>query len=109
VRFEARGRIEGLEICNCSICRRTGFIHWYVAPERFRLLTPEDAFATYQFGTRTAKNHFCTTCGISPFRRARSNPDEVAVNVRCVEGVDLDALEIKTFDGESWEAAMANR
>jgi len=109
VRFEARGAIEGLEICNCSICRRTGFIHWYVAPERFTLLTPEDAYATYQFGTCTAKNHFCTTCGISPFRRARSNPHDVAVNVRCIEGVDLDSLEIATFDGENWEAAMESR
>src|SRR5262249_36958092 len=89
VRFEADGEIAGVELCNCSICTRTGYLHWYVAPERFRLLTPREAFDTYVFGTRVAQHHFCKTCGISPFRRARSNPDEVDVNVRCVEGVDL--------------------
>ena len=78
-------------------------------PERFRLETPEDAYATYQFGTRTSKNHFCKTCGISPFRRARSDPDLVDVNVRCLEGVDADALPATPFDGRNWEQAMADR
>lgn len=109
IRFEARGPLEGLEVCNCSICAKTAYIHWYVAPERFRLLTSEDAIATYQFGTRTAKHHFCKACGISPFRRARSNPSEVDVNARCLEDVDTDALETRTFDGKNWEAGMARR
>jgi hypothetical protein len=45
VRFEVRGPLEGLEVCNCSICAKTAYVHWYVAPDRFRLLTPGDAFA----------------------------------------------------------------
>jgi hypothetical protein len=109
IRIEADGELEGLEICNCSICSMTAYIHWHVPPERFRLLTPMDALTTYQFGTRTARNHFCRTCGISPFRRSRSDPDDVDVNVRCLEGVDLAALEVRTFDGQHWEEAFENR
>jgi hypothetical protein len=109
IRFEVDGELSGLEVCNCSICTRTGYIHWYVPPERFRLSTSEDAIATYQFGTRTAKHHFCRSCGISPFRRARSNPNEVDVNVRCLDGVDIDALETRAFDGRNWEAAIEDR
>jgi hypothetical protein len=109
IRFEAEGALEGLEVCNCSLCTRTGYVHWYVPPERFRLLSGAEAIETYQFGTRTAKNHFCRTCGISPFRRARSNPDEVDVNVRCLEGVELDGVVVKRFDGRHWEEAMRRR
>jgi len=109
IRIEVTGPIEGVELCNCSICARTGYLHWYVAPERFRLLTSPDAIATYMFGTRVAKHHFCRTCGISPFRRARSNPEDVDVNVRCLDGVDLDALPVKRFDGRHWETAMERR
>jgi hypothetical protein len=109
VRFEVEGPIAGVEQCNCSICTRTAYLHWYVAPERFRLLTPPDAYATYQFGTRVAKHHFCKTCGISPFRRARSNPHEVDVNLRCLEGVDLAAIPVQRFDGQHWEEAMQLR
>jgi hypothetical protein len=103
------GPIEGVEVCNCSICTRTGYLHWYVSPERFRLLTPWEAVATYEFGTRVAKHYFCRACGISPFRRARSNPHDVDVNVRCLEGVDLESLSVKHFDGRHWEEAIERR
>ena len=109
VRFEVDAEIEGLEVCNCSYCSRVGYVHWYVAPERFRLLTPREALETWQFGTRTSENHFCPTCGISPFRRPRSDPDKVDVNVRCVEGVDADSLPARPFDGRNWEEAIRRR
>jgi len=109
IRLEADGELENVDVCNCSICSKTAFVHWHVPPERFRLLTAEDAIATYEFGTRTAKNHFCRSCGISPFRRSRSDPDMVDVNVRCLEDVDLEELELATFDGQNWEEAIQRR
>jgi hypothetical protein len=30
------------------------------------------------------------------------------VNVRCLEGVELAALQVARFDGRNWEAAMAS-
>ena len=107
IRFEADGELTDLSICNCSICSRTGYVHWAIPPERFRLTSGVDAYATYEFGTRVAKHHFCRICGISPFRVARSDPDKIDVNARCLEGVDLDALTATRFDGRNWEAAFA--
>jgi len=109
IRFEADGELTDLSICNCSICRRTGYVHWTIPPERFRLLAGADAYATYEFGTRVAKHHFCRSCGISPFRVARSDPDQIDVNARCLEDVDLDALVASRFDGRNWEHEMARR
>jgi hypothetical protein len=109
VRFSADGELTGLEVCNCSLCARTAYVHWYVPAEAFRLEGGEGALETYQFGTRTSQNTFCRTCGISPFRRARSDPDKVDVNVRCLEGIDLDALPTRPFDGRNWEQAMRDR
>ncbi|MGH0028950.1 MAG: GFA family protein [Myxococcota bacterium] len=107
IAFEVDGEPEGLESCTCSICRRTGFVHWYVEPGRFRLLGSDETLATYRFGTRTALNHFCRVCGVAPFRRPRSDPDKIAVNVRCLEGVDLADLPVTEFDGRNWEEAYA--
>ena len=106
IRFEVTGEIEELVRCNCSICSRTAYIHWEVPPGQFRLLTSDAAVANYQFGTRTSKNYFCRTCGISAFRRSRSAPERVDVNVRCLEGIDPEALETELFDGRNWEEAM---
>jgi hypothetical protein len=105
VQYEVEGEIADLAVCNCSICAKTAYIHWQVPTAGFRLLTPEDAVETYEFGTRTAKHWFCRICGISSFRRSRLHPDGVDVNVRCLEGVDAERLETRRFDGQNWERA----
>ena len=109
IAYEVSGELLEVEYCNCSLCARLGYLHWYVAPEYFRLTTPRDELETYQFGTRTSENHFCRRCGISPYRRARSDPHLVDINVRCLEGVDIDTLPVVQFDGQNWEEAFASR
>lgn len=106
IRFEVQGHPERVSQCNCSICARTAYLHWPVEPERVRLLTRDGDWSSYRFGTSRAEHRFCTTCGISPFRIARSDPDKITINARCLEGVDLDRLEIVRFDGRDWEASM---
>ena len=109
IRFEAEGVPTRVTVCNCSICAKTAYLHWEVAPEYFHLLTPDDAIETYEFGTKTAKHHFCRVCGMSPFRRSRTNPACVDVNVRCLEDVDTETLEVELFDGQNWEQTVAQR
>jgi hypothetical protein len=74
-----------------------------VSPDRFRLVQGEEALATYQFGTRRALHHFCRHCGVASFYRPRAKPENYMINVRCLEGVDLDSLERVQFDGLSWD------
>jgi len=71
IRFEVDEELRDLEVCNCSICGMTAYVHWSVSPERFRLLTPDSAFETYRFGTRVAEHRFCRTCGSARATRTR--------------------------------------
>jgi hypothetical protein len=110
VRFEVDADIGGSDTvvsCNCSVCTMKGILHLIVPPARFRLLAGGDALSTYTFGTHTARHTFCRTCGIHPFYTPRSHPDAVDVNVRCLAGVDLEALTVTPFDGRRWEEARA--
>lgn len=112
IRFEAQGAIERIEICNCSICLKKGYVHWYVPRERFRLLTEAPPIETYRFGTERAQHHFCRVCGVAPFYVARSDPDKIDVNLRCLDGMTLDRLEAfatTRFDGQHWEEAYRNQ
>ncbi|HXV36943.1 MAG TPA: GFA family protein [Myxococcota bacterium] len=109
IRFEVEGEIDDVSVCNCSICTRTAYLHWEVEPAQFRLLTGEEAIRNYQFGTMTSKNYFCGHCGISAFRRSRSDPDKVDVNLRCVEGIDVESIRVQKFDGRNWESTMDRR
>ena len=96
------------EVCNCSICTKKAYLHWTVERDAFRLLTPSDQLATYTFNTGVAQHHFCPRCGVASFYIARSDPDKIDVNLRCVEGIDLSSLEFDYFDGQNWEASFAS-
>jgi hypothetical protein len=89
--------------CNCSICRKKGFLHLIVPPEKFTLLQGEELLSTYTFNTRTARHTFCKICGIHPFYRPRSHPNSIDVNVRCLDGNVLSEFSIDYFDGDNWE------
>jgi hypothetical protein len=87
--------------CNCSICKRSGSMLAFVPAAQFTLKSGEDALTDYQFGRKSIHHLFCATCGIKSFARGQM-PDGspiAAVNVRCVEGVDLARLKVQEYDG----------
>ena len=108
VRFEVEAP-ESVEVedCNCSICAKSGHLHLIVPRNRFRILQGEDDLTLYQFNSGVAKHYFCRTCGIKPFYVARSNPDGMDVNLRCLDEPPAD-VTIVPFDGRNWEQNAAS-
>ena len=94
--------------CTCSICRMRGAVAVTSTPAAFRITAGEDKLATYRFNTNTAEHHFCSVCGIYTHHKRRSNPDQLGVNVACLEGVSpFDFAEILVFDGQRHPADNA--
>jgi hypothetical protein len=103
IAYEVEGDLNGVLECNCSICSRKGSLLWFVPRQSLRLTTSEQDLGTYTFNKHKIRHHFCTVCGIHPFAEAvdpKGNPT-AAVNVRCLEGVDLSSLPVKQFDGRA--------
>jgi hypothetical protein len=101
VRFRVTADLASTVTCNCSICQKTGTILTFVPASNFELLSGEDALSDYQFNRMVIHHLFCKTCGIRSFARGRK-PDGgevVAVNVRCLDDIDLGGLTPQTFDG----------
>lgn len=103
VAFEVDLDLDRTATCNCSRCRRVGGILSFASPEGFRLKQGEEKLTEYRFNTGRISHFFCSTCGIEPFGRGLAPTGEfkVAVNVRCLDGVDLKALTPREFDGAS--------
>lgn len=101
IRLEVTGDLVSVMDCNCSICRRTAFLHWVVENDQVELHDPNKRLVSYVWGTGAARHYFCSTCGVSPLRRPRMKPDGYSVNVRCLEGVDLASLEVEACDGQA--------
>jgi hypothetical protein len=103
VAFEVEGELSEVTSCNCSMCQRKGILMWFVPRTALNLLTPPEQLGTYTFNKHKIKHRFCPNCGIHPYGEAvaPSGLEMAAVNARCLEGVDLSALQVKQFDGRS--------
>jgi hypothetical protein len=103
IAFDVQGEIDQVIDCNCSMCRRRGGLLWFVPRSAMTLKTAEGDYTTYHFNTHKLDHHFCPTCGIAPFSEGKK-PDGspmAAINVRCLDGVDLATLKVVPFDGLS--------
>ena len=104
IAFELEGEVDKAIDCNCSMCRRRGALLAFYPREALRLSTPEADMATYTFNKHALQHRFCPTCGIAPFSEGvdpRNGAKTVAVNVRCLPGMDLAGLKVTPFDGAS--------
>jgi len=101
VRFEAEvDRSVAIE-CNCSYCTKAGQLLSFSPDDRFRITRGQDSLTDYRFNKQVIAHLFCSTCGISAFGRGQdpSGVKMAAVNLRCVDGIDLAAVNRQQFDG----------
>jgi len=103
IAYEVEGELKTVMSCNCSLCEKKGALLWFVPRGQFKLLTPESGAATYTFNKHVIKHRFCETCGIHPFAYGvdPKGNEMAAINLRCVDGIDLGALHPQKFDGRS--------
>ena len=101
--YDVEGEIDQVIECNCSICSKKGYLLWFVPRASLRLLTPEGDAAEYLFNKHHIHHRFCPTCGIHPYAEGTDPKGNAmaAINVRCLEGVDLSKLQVKPFDGRA--------
>lgn len=103
VRYEVTTDLARVAQCNCSICSKKGYLLTFVPADRFRLLSGADVLTDYQFNKMNVHHLFCSVCGISSFGHG-TGPGGVnmnAINVRCLDDVDVASLTVTPFDGKS--------
>jgi hypothetical protein len=103
ISFEVDGDFAEVMECNCSHCSRKGYLLWFVPRTSFRLKSGDGDYATYLFNKQTINHHFCRTCGCAPFATGKgpNGADTAAVNVRCLDDIDLAVVRRVAVDGRS--------
>lgn len=104
IAYEVEGDIQEVIDCNCSLCHKRGGLLWFAPASQFKLLTPETEVSTYTFNKHYIQHHFCNTCGIAPYSEGKmpNGAAVVAINVRCLDELDLGSLKRKQVDGRSF-------
>ncbi|NIX76747.1 GFA family protein [Microvirga terricola] len=103
VAFEFEAEIEQVVECNCSICAQRGYLLTFISHEALNLKRGESDLSTYTFNKHAIRHRFCSTCGSGTFGEGKTpnGGEMVAINVRCVEGIDLTQIKRIPFDGRS--------
>jgi hypothetical protein len=104
VRYEVTADLDKSIECNCSRCSKAGFILTFAPAESFSLKSGENKLTDYQFNKKTVHHLFCSVCGIQSFARG-AMPDGkqiAAVNIRCLDGVDLEKLSPNPVNGRDF-------
>ncbi|MGY3266027.1 GFA family protein [Lysobacter sp. HA35] len=103
IAYRVDGAIERVIECNCSYCSRKGLLLTFVPRDALHIERGEDASTEYRFNKHAIEHRFCATCGCQAFGFGTS-PDgnaTAAINVRCLDDVDLTTIERVPFDGRS--------
>lgn len=103
IAFEVEGTPSEAMSCNCSICQRKGALIWFVPRGHLKLLTPDESASTYTFNKHVIKHRFCPSCGMHPYGEGVDPKGNAmaAVNIRCLEGIELERIPVIHYDGRS--------
>ena len=102
VRFSVRlsDGIATARRCDCSFCAARGAVAVSAPKDGVTILAGRDRLTEYRWGTGTARHWFCSVCGIYTHHQRRSNPEEVGVNLACLDGWSpFDLARVEVNDG----------
>lgn len=104
IKFEAEGEIDGALSCNCSICQRKGSLLSFFSGDQFTLLSSGENVGSYLFNKHVIDHKFCQVCGVSPYSEGKDPQGNrsVAVNIRCIENIDLEKIPVIHFNGRDF-------
>lgn len=99
VRYEVETDLPKIIHCNCSHCDKKGLLLDFVDKDKFKLVSGADNLTEYQFNKKAIRHLFCKTCGVQSFSEGVTFP-KVAINVRCLDDVDIHSLELTPYNGK---------
>jgi hypothetical protein len=103
VRFECTTDLAMVTACNCSICTKKGLHFAFLPPASFQLRAGNDVLKEYLFNQRAIKHQLCADCGVDVFARGQKadGTDVIALNVSCIDGIELSKLAMTAVDGRN--------
>ena len=104
VKFSVEGEYDKAIECNCSHCSRKGLLLWFVPRGDFTVESGEDRLRTHTFNKHAIQHRFCEQCGCQPFSYGAmpDGTEMAAVNIRCLDDVDLDTVKRVPVNGREF-------
>lgn len=101
IKYEVETELDKILTCNCSHCHKKGLLLNFVEKDKFKLLSGEKELTDYRFNKKAIRHLFCRTCGTQSFSEGVTFP-KIAINVRCLDDVDISKLTLTHFNGKDY-------
>ncbi len=102
IRITVPGPPEQILQCNCSLCRKTGWIGGFWDPEDVKITADPDMRNNYVQGDKTITVWNCRRCGMTSYWTPLTAPPErMGVNMRLFEPEGWAHLPVRHVDGAS--------
>ena len=103
MRYEASADLSSAFLCNCSICIKKGTLWNFVPEAQFSLLAGEEDLVDCQFQKTWSTTFHAASAGWKPLLAAPcpTAAKLAALNVRCLDGIEIADLTLTPVDGRS--------
>lgn len=104
VAFSADTALDALASCNCSRCRRMGWVLQPVPLPAMRIERGLETLVPFRFNTQTIEHLFCPVCGVQPFARGTDAKGTALymVNVNCLDDARYDPASVTQWNGAAF-------
>lgn len=120
IQFDIVTNLDHVRVCDCSICQRRGALIHRIPRSALTYHSDWQKLSIYTWGSLTAKDYFCSNCGILVFREpsklldddSKESAEEFdgwAINVRCLDDVDIDTIPIQKVFGSKIKIDLKSR
>ncbi len=90
--------------CNCSLCLKSGWRGIYYSSDELTIAGAFDSYVRSDMKQPMIRLLRCARCGIPTHWEPLSEPphERMGINARLIEAALLDGIEVRDFDGASW-------
>lgn len=100
--FQSEDILQGIYKCNCTLCRKKSILMKPEHNSQFKIISGGENLLSYKWNKNIAEHFFCKFCGVYTHHKRRRYPDQIVVNIACLDDVILpNNLEIGQADGAS--------
>jgi len=87
--FTSDNILKGIYKCNCTLCRKKSILMKAEHKSQFEIVSGDENLLSYKWNKNIAEHFFCKLCGVYTHHKRRRNPDQIVVNVACLDGVNI--------------------
>ncbi len=75
--------------CDCSLCKKKAIVMKAEHRDRFKLTSGQTNLLSYKWNKQIAEHFFCGNCGVYTHHKRRRDPDQICINVACLDGLEM--------------------